>query len=69
MPDKDEKKIIFNLVDKKPIYPSVKEIKINPSSRSAKLRYAIKVSHNSDFTNFFDKFKFYLNLEKLSNKL
>ena len=69
VPDKDEKKILFNLVDKKPIYPSVKEIKINPSSRSAKLRYAIKVSHNSDFTNFFDKFKFYLNLEKLSNKL
>ncbi len=69
LPDKDEKKILFKLIKKKPILPSLEEIKINPSSRSAKLRYAIKVSQNSDFSNFFEKFKFYLNLEKLGNKL
>ena len=69
LPDQDEKKILFKLINKKPIYPSLEEIKNNPSSRSAKLRCAIKVNQNSDFNSFFDKFKFYLNLERLSNKL
>jgi len=33
----------FNLLTKKPIIPTNKEIKINPRSRSAKLRAAIKI--------------------------
>ena len=69
VPDREEKKLLFELINKKPICPSTEEIKKNPSSRSAKLRCAMKVGHNSDFTNFFDKFKFYLNLEKIGNKL
>jgi 16S rRNA (cytosine1402-N4)-methyltransferase len=40
---------LFNLKNKKPILPSEKEIKENPSSRSAKLRFVIK---KKDFYNF-----------------
>ena len=32
----------FKLINKKPITPSIQEIKENPPSRSAKLRFAIK---------------------------
>ena len=38
LPNLNNKKILFTLKNKKPILPSSKEIKINPPSRSAKLR-------------------------------
>ena len=38
------KKIFFKSINKKPLVPSEEEIKINPRSRSAKLRIAEKVS-------------------------
>ena len=49
--------------------PAKEELKINPSSRSAKLRYAIKVNNSSDFIDFLKKFEHLLNIEKLSNHL
>ena len=60
---------LFKLIRKKPITPTFKEIKINPRSRSAKLRYAIKVSNQSDFSEFFKKFDYLLKVETLINKL
>ena len=48
---------------------SSKEIKINPPSRSAKLRYAIKIKNNEDFRDFIEKFKIYLDIENIRKKL
>ena len=49
---------------------SKKEIKINPQSRSAKLRYAIKDENFSELkTDIFEKFKYLLDIENYSEKL
>ena len=69
LPNQKEKKILFTLKSKKPILPSNKEIKINRPSRSAKLRYAIKIKNNEDFKDFLEKFKTYLDIENISKKL
>ena len=42
MPKGDEQVNLLKLINKKPIIASEKEIKENPPSRSAKLRYVIK---------------------------
>ncbi len=61
---------LFNLKLKKPIYPSSKEININRPSRSAKLRYAIKINNKINFENdFLKKFSKLLEIENLSKKL
>ena len=69
-PQTEQKETLFNLSQKKPIVPSDLEIKENPPSRSAKLRYAIK---KSDFFNFDtdieEKFKNFLEIEKFGDKL
>ena len=39
----DDKKNVFRIITKKPITPSPEEIKINPRSKSAKLRVAEKI--------------------------
>ena len=57
------------LISKKLILPSVKELNNNPSSRSAKLRYAIKINEGNDFSEFLKKFQNFLNIEKLSEEL
>ena len=49
MPEVMENKKKFKMIEKKPILPSPEEIKINPQSRSAKLRYAIKIDDNNNF--------------------
>ena len=59
----------FELKNKKPIIPSQKEIKQNPPSRSAKLRYAKKISNDANFDEFLLKFKDLLEIEKIGNKL
>ena len=69
LPNLNNKKILFTLKNKKPILPSSKEIKINPPSRSAKLRYAIKIKDNDDFKDFVEKFKIYLDIENIRKKL
>ena len=55
----------FKLIDKKPIFPSLNEIKLNPSSRSAKLRYGIKIRDKCEFFDFREKFKNLIDVEDL----
>ena len=69
-PVTEQSEILFNLIKKKPIVPSDKEISENPPSRSAKLRYVIK---KTDFYNFDtdieDKFKNLIEIENYGDKL
>jgi len=58
-------KKFFNLTKKKPIIPSSSEIKINPPSRSAKLRFAYKSQNGCDFKEFVKKFKYLIDIENL----
>ena len=69
LPNLQKNKKIFKLINKKPILPSLKEIKSNPQSRSAKLRYAIKTAHEDNFEELYKKFKYLLEVENLSEKL
>jgi len=69
LPLKEEKKSLFKLITKKPIIPSQKELKLNPASRSAKLRYGIKINHNYDFSEFIYKFNYLLETESLYKKI
>ena len=62
-------KLLFKLANNKPIYPNQSEIKKNPPSRSAKLRYGIKIRESSDFNDFISKFESLLKIENLSNEL
>ena len=65
LPDTEVLERCFKLLNKKPILPSVSEIKQNPPSRSAKLRYGIKINDNCDFTDFREKFKNLTDVEDL----
>ena len=65
LPEKERKKILFNLPQKKPLIPEKYEILKNPPSRSAKLRYAIKINENQDFSDIKKKFKYLLDIEKI----
>ena len=65
LPEKERKKILFNLPQKKPLIPENYEVLKNPPSRSAKLRYAIKINENQDFSDFKKKFKYLLDIEKI----
>ena len=56
----------FNLVKKKPITPSSREVKINPPSRSAKLRYAYKLENGCDFKKFLNNFNYLTDIENLN---
>ena len=70
MPKTEEKLNLFRSFIKKPIVPSDKEIRENPPSRSAKLRYVIKKEDFFDFeTDILDKFKHLIDIENLSKKL
>ena len=70
MPKNEEKINLFKSISKKPIIPSANEIKENPPSRSAKLRYVIKKEEFYDFeTDILDKFKYLIEIENFSNKL
>tara|TARA_Y100000758_G_scaffold284119_1_gene233381 strand:- start:378 stop:590 length:213 start_codon:yes stop_codon:yes gene_type:complete len=70
MPKTNEKDKLFKLINKKPILPSNEEIKKNPPSRSAKLRFAIKEKDIVNFEkNILEKFSYLLEIENLSEKL
>ena len=70
MPKVNSKKNLLNVVVKKPILPSTREIKENPPSRSAKLRYAVKTQDFYEFeTDILDKFKYLIDIENYSKKL
>ena len=69
-PKIDQPETLFVMKEKKPKKPSLKEIKENPPSRSAKLRYAIKKHDFYDFkTDIFEKFRYLLEIESYGNKL
>ena len=55
----------LSLKKKKPITPSEEELKQNPRSRSAKLRFAVKVNNEVNFEEFIQKFKHLTDIEEL----
>ena len=70
LPDNTATPNILKLIKKKPITPSDKELKINRPSRSAKLRYAMKINEAINFESIiYKKFKFLIDIERLSEKL
>ena len=70
MPKIKEKANLFKLINKKPITPSIREIKENSPSRSAKLRFAIKEKNILNFkTDILDKFNYLIEIENYSEKL
>ena len=56
-PFKESNDRCFNLKNKKPIIPNAEELKLNPPSRSAKLRYAVMINNECNFEEFIQKFK------------
>ena len=70
VPKTPTKKNLLNLISKKPILPSSAEVKQNPPSRSAKLRYAVKKYEFYNFeTDILNKFKYLIDIENYSKKL
>ncbi len=71
VPKIDQPEIFFKMIKKKPIIPSAKEVKENLPSRSAKLRYIVKMNDSYDYfeTDIFKKFENLLKIENLGNKL
>ena len=66
----EQRETLFNLIKKKPITPSYKELEDNPPSRSAKLRYAIKKTDFFDFETDIEKqFKNLIEIENFGEKL
>ena len=69
LPEKKLKKMSFSLITKKPVIPGSQELKINPPSRSAKLRAIKKIDIYENNKNVFLRYKNLLNIEKFSEKL
>ena len=69
LPEKKSTKISFSLITKKPVIPGSQELKLNPPSRSAKLRAIKKLDTYENNKNVFLKYKNLLNIEKFSEKL
>ena len=67
LPSNNKNNCLF-MKNSKPIIPSKKELLLNPASRSAKLRYAIKIGENNNFSEIFDKFNYLLEVENLNYK-
>ena len=65
VPFKENNNRCFNLLKKKPITPNVEELKLNPPSRSAKLRYVVKIKDVCNFEEFIHKFKKLIDIENL----
>jgi len=68
-PIKNKNHKCFKLNIKKPIIPSNEEIKINPPSRSSKLRYAIKINEKCNFTELKQKFKYLTDIENFQESI
>ena len=66
LPKSISTKRYFNLIKKKPIIPSSNEVKINPPSRSAKLRFGYKLDDGCDFKKFVNNFKYLKDIENLN---
>ena len=70
VPKLDQPKNIFKIIEKKPLTPSAEELRKNPPSRSAKLRYVIKKSNTYNFeTDILKKFEHLIEIENFGNNL
>ena len=69
LPEKKTTKKSFSLITKKPVTPGTQELKLNPPSRSAKLRAIKKISLYENNKNVFEKYENLLNIENFSEKL
>ncbi len=70
LPINNSDDIAFNIINKKPIIATSKEIQKNPPSRSAKLRAVKRKRVNNVDTKFiFEEFKYLLEIEKITSKL
>ena len=69
LPLSNNKEKVLELLIKKAITPSVEEIKKNPSSRSAKLRYVKKIKNGCNFQECLAKFQHLLDIENIGKKL
>ena len=69
LPEKKTIKKSFSLITKKPVTPSSQELKLNPPSRSAKLRAIKKIGTYENNMNVFLKYENLLNIENFSEKL
>ena len=69
LPEKKTTKKSFSLITKKPVTPGSQELKLNPPSRSAKLRAIKKIGTYENNVNVFLKYENLLNIEKFSEKL
>ena len=58
------------MIEKKPITPTIRELKENIPYRSAKLRYIIKRKNFYNFeTDIFEKFRKLIEIKNLGKKL
>jgi len=69
LPGLKNTEIFFELLNRKAITPSIEELKKNPASRSAKLRYAKKIKEGANFDEFILKFKKFLDIENIGKKI
>ncbi len=69
LPEKNTTKKSFSLITKKPVTPGTQELKLNPPSRSAKLRAIKKIGTYENNMNVFLKYENLLNIENFSKKL
>jgi len=61
---------LLSMIERKPIIPSKQELTENAPSRSAKLRFVVKKKNFYNFdSDVFEKFKFFIEIENISNKL
>ncbi len=70
VPHIDQPDTIFKMLERKPKIPSLKELKENLPSRSAKLRYVVKKKNSYQFkTDILKKFEYLIEIENFGNKL
>ena len=70
LPKMDQPEPLLEMIEKKPLTPSPKELKENISSRSAKLRYVVKRKNFYDFeTDILKKFAYLIEIENFGKKL
>ena len=69
LPESKNLNKVFQTLNKKVIVPSAEEIRKNPPSRSAKLRYIKKIKEGANFEEFILKFKDLLEIENIGKKL
>ena len=69
LPEQKTAKKSFSLITKKPVTPGSQELKLNPPSRSAKLRAIKKIGTYENNVNVFLKYENLFNIENFSEKL